>query len=100
MRNGFRVVCLSFRDVIILLFSAMGAPPHSAINVLDFKSPKHLVSHLEKLHRHDELYAEYFWWKDFYVVRNRMEDRAQAYCDLCQVGPLTHPLLTQKESGS
>ena len=75
----------------------MGAPPHSTINVLDFKSPKHLVSHLEKLHRHDELYAEYFWWKDFYVVRNRMEDRAQAYCDLCQVGPLTHTLVTQKE---
>ena len=62
----------------------MGAPPHSAINVLDFKSPKLLVNHLEKLHTHDELYAEYFWWKDFYVVRNRMEDRAQAYCDLCQ----------------
>lgn len=78
---GMDVIPLSFSGGN---FTAMGAPPHSAINVLDFKSPKHLVSHLEKLHRHDELYAEYFWWKDFYVVRNRMEDRAQAYCDLCQ----------------
>ena len=59
------------------------APPHSSISAMDFLDPKALVKHLDRLNREDNLYAEYFWWKDFYVVRNRMEDRAQAYCDLC-----------------
>ena len=58
------------------------APPHSSINALEFE-PKMLVKHLERLNEQDNLYAEYFWWKDFYVIRHRMEDRAQAYCDLC-----------------
>ena len=41
------------------------------------------VEYLEKLNSSDELYAEYFWWRDYYEIRNRAEDRAQAYCDLC-----------------
>ena len=64
-------------------FSAIGAPPHSSINVLDFASPKKLVEYLEKVNESDELFAEYFWWKDYYEIRNRGEDRAQPYCDLC-----------------
>ena len=59
------------------------APPHSSISVMDFQNPKMLVKYLDRLNKEDNLFAEYFWWKDFYVVRNRMEDRAQAYCDLC-----------------
>ena len=63
-------------------FSEM-APPHSSINVLDYHSAKSLVKYLEKLDKNDNLFAEYFWWKDFYVVRNSAEDGAQPYCDLC-----------------
>ena len=63
-------------------FSAI-SPPHSSINVMEFSSSKSLVEYLDKLSRNDNLFAEYFWWKDFYVVRNRIEDGAQAYCDLC-----------------
>ena len=37
----------------------------------------------ETLSQDDALYASYFWWRDYYEVRNRAEDRAQAYCDLC-----------------
>jgi len=64
-------------------FTALGAPPHSSINVLDFESPKKLVEYLEDLNHSDEKYAEYFWWKDYYEIRNSAEDRAQPYCDLC-----------------
>lgn len=60
------------------------APPHSAINVFDWKSPKKVVHHLKMLMADDAKFAEYFWWKDFYEVRTRIEDRAQPYCDLCK----------------
>ena len=63
-------------------FSEM-SPPHSSINVLDFTSAKALVNYLKKVDKNDNLFAEYFWWKDFYVVRQSPEDGAQAYCDLC-----------------
>ena len=59
------------------------APPHSSINVLEYPSVKSLVEYLEKLHKNDNLFAEYFWWKEFYTIRNRIEDGAQSYCDLC-----------------
>ena len=59
------------------------SPPHSSINVLQYPSPKTLVKYLEKLNANDNLFAEYFWWRDFYVVRNSPEDMNQAYCDLC-----------------
>jgi hypothetical protein len=51
--------------------------------VLDFESPKKLVEYLEELNGSDEKYAEYFWWKDYYEIRNTPDDRAQPYCDLC-----------------
>ena len=59
------------------------APPHSSINVLDYPNTKSLVKYLETLDNNDELFAEYFWWKDFYEIRNSVEDGAQPYCDLC-----------------
>ena len=31
----------------------------------------------------DELYASYFWWKDFYEVRNSRADLSQSFCALC-----------------
>ena len=74
-------------DVIPISYSGGNftaiSPPHSSISVLDYLNHKKLVRHLERLNNEDNLFAEYFWWRDFYVVRNRMEDRAQAYCDLC-----------------
>ena len=59
------------------------APPRSSINVLDYPNSKSLVKYLESLNKNDELFAEYFWWKDFYEVRDDIEDGAQPYCDLC-----------------
>ncbi len=75
-------------DVVPIVFNGSPlerfTPPHSAISVLDFESPKHLVKFLEKLSEDDAKYASFFWWRDYYELRNRMEDRAQAYCDLCK----------------
>ena len=42
-----------------------------------------LVKHLEHVASDDSLYASYFWWRDYYEVRNSQADRAQAFCDLC-----------------
>lgn len=74
-------------DVIPIVFNgadlATYTPPHSAISVFDFDSPKKLVTHLQEVSNDDALYASYFWWRQFYEVRNSPEDRAQPYCDLC-----------------
>ena len=60
------------------------APPHSFINIFDFNSTMDLILHLKKLSNNNALYASYFWWKDYYEVRNDpIKDRAQSYCDLC-----------------
>ncbi len=60
------------------------SPPHSSIDSLRFKSVKHLVDHLRMLNEDDAAYASYFWWKEFYEVRNSEADRVQPYCDLCK----------------
>ena len=76
-------------DVVPLYYgganlTALGMPPKAAINVMSFRSTKALVQHLKDLSENDAKYAEHFWWKDYYQIRNRAEDRAQAYCDLCK----------------
>lgn len=32
----------------------------------------------------DAKYAEYFWWKEYYEVRNSYKHKAKSYCDLCK----------------
>ena len=57
------------------------APPHSHINY-DSKSdsPHDFAKHLEVIAGNDTLYASYFWWRDYYEVRNSQADRAQSFC--------------------
>jgi len=56
------------------------APPHSYINIADFKSPKELADYLKLLDKNDALYLKYFEWKKYYqVVRRPMK----GWCDLC-----------------
>ena len=64
--------------------TAMGLPPKVAIDVLSFESVKALVKHLEELARDDAKFAEHFWWRDYYEIRDRWEDRVQPFCDLCK----------------
>ena len=45
------------------------APPHSYINVMDFNTTEELASYLNKVDQDDELFASYFWWRDYYTVK-------------------------------
>lgn len=61
------------------------APKKSYISVHDLDNdPARLARSLKKLDENDELFAEYFWWKDFYQVKMADEDRIQAFCKICQ----------------
>ncbi|VVC30491.1 Hypothetical protein CINCED_3A003004 [Cinara cedri] len=55
------------------------APNHSFIHVDDFKSAEDLAMYLHKLDKNDELYNEYFKWKDTgtIVIYNKL------YCRIC-----------------
>ena len=61
------------------------APPHSYINVEDFHSLEELSQYLDKVASDDELFASYFWWRDFYKVKLGMEAEVSFWCDLCQL---------------
>lgn len=74
-------------DVIPVTFNGADmtsiAPPHSYVHALDYKNPEELAKALKDIANDDALYASYFWWRDYYEIRNSAQDRAQAYCDLC-----------------
>ncbi len=57
---------------------ALVAPPMSFIHVDDFDSPKELALYLLKLDQNDELYNQYFLWKDTGRYIN-----TKFYCRLC-----------------
>lgn len=59
------------------------APSHSYINALDY-SPKELAEYLKLLDSNDTLYAEYFWWKPHYRVRNLYHTNRRVFCNLCE----------------
>ena len=53
-------------------------PPHSFIDVRDFRSAKHLAEYLLMLSNNDTLYRKYFEWKQHYDT-----GRPSFYCQLC-----------------
>ncbi|KAB7500495.1 Glycoprotein 3-alpha-L-fucosyltransferase A, partial [Armadillidium nasatum] len=62
------------------------APPHSYINVEDFKTPEDLANYLIYLDKNDMAYMEYFSWKKDYFLMNRFGwlSHASSFCTLCQ----------------
>ena len=53
-------------------------PPHSIVDALaQYPSPRNLATYLQELDRDPALYAEFFWWKDYYRVDM---ERTQPYC--------------------
>ena len=57
------------------------APPHSIVDVSEYPRPRQLAEHLQQLDSDPALYAEYFWWKEYYTVTGQdMQDRAQPFC--------------------
>ena len=62
----------------------MKGPRHKGhIGLLGFELREGLFRALLKVAADDELYASYFWWKDFYEVRNSRADLSQSFCALC-----------------
>eukprot|EP00095_Tigriopus_kingsejongensis_P002499 snap_masked-scaffold64_size435223-processed-gene-2.15 protein:Tk02499 transcript:snap_masked-scaffold64_size435223-processed-gene-2.15-mRNA-1 annotation:"hypothetical protein DAPPUDRAFT_41601" len=70
------------------------APPHSHLNVKDFKSPQALAKYLKYLDGNDEEYLSYFWWRDHYRVAtdSRASGKGTGW-------GLRHPASTRSESG-
>ena len=65
---------------------ARAAPPHSYINVMDYSFIKELADYLILLSKNDTLYNEYFWWKPYFRVRNRLLIDGlhhRTFCSLC-----------------
>lgn len=76
---------LQFDTVPIVLGGAdyqRFAPPHSYINALDFSTPKELADYLLLLDKSQELYAQYFQWRNDYNV---FVPALDGWCDLCQM---------------
>ena len=55
------------------------APPHSYIDVNDFKSIKDLANYLIRLSKNKNEYNAYFKWKSTHDVY-----RLNTFCELCQ----------------
>ncbi len=65
---------------------ARAAPPHSFINVMDYPSIKDLADYLLVLSKNETLYNEYFWWKPYFKIRNRLildGIHYRTFCSLC-----------------
>ena len=60
------------------------APPHSYVDVRDFKSPKHLADYLLYLDKNHTAYMAYFDWKKKYGVVGKKFGYKQVFCEFCQ----------------
>lgn len=71
-------------DIIPVVFGGCNysqfAPPHSFIDVADYKDPEELADYLKYLSENPDEYIKYFWWKEHYVLHRSRE----TFCDLCQ----------------
>lgn len=74
-------------DIVPIVYGSSAyenfAPPHSFIDVRDFRSPKHLADYLLVLNQNDALYNEYFAWKNTYKCGRR--NSSQLPCQICQL---------------
>ena len=58
-------------------------PPDSYIDVLDFKSPRHLADHLTTILRNNTLYEGYFAWRSKYSIEQNKGSWFPV-CELCK----------------
>ena len=74
-----------WQDVVPIVYGGADysqyAPPHSIINVADFKSPKDLADYLNLLDKNDALYVRHFEWKRDWEQKGFPRD---GWCDLCE----------------
>lgn len=77
-------------------YGHLNLPPHSYIDVLDFKSVQDLADHLLYLDQNDTAYNEYFRWKsEGYAINIGKELNEQPFCDLCERLHQAAPLRTE-----
>ena len=60
------------------------APPHSFINVFDFKGPQELARYLKYLDENDDAYNAYFWWTNYYGLIEYNPQVISIGCQLCE----------------
>ena len=65
------------------------APTKSYINALDFASVKDLADYLKLLDTNDDLYSQYFEWKNYFSVHS-WKDPASLYRGLCRLCSILH----------
>lgn len=58
------------------------APPHSVINVADFKSVQELAKYLKYLHSNPKEYLKYFAWKTQFSINSNLG--SYILCELCE----------------
>ena len=61
------------------------SPPHSVINVYNFRSPRQLAAYIRELDNNMEKYLEYFKWKLEYKVLNGSIATPMSFCKLCEI---------------
>ena len=75
-------------NVVPVVYNAAGihkvAPPHSYIDVRDFKSPKYLAQYLIYLDKNDYEYLSYFSWRKHFKCKEVNRSVKKVFCDLCQ----------------
>ena len=60
-------------------------PPHSYIDVRDFKSPQHLAQYLLYLNNNHTEYMSYFLWKKHYEVSGvGPKQKPELFCKFCK----------------
>ena len=59
------------------------APPGSYIDARKFESAQELANYLKILDADDTLYQKYFYWKQYYQIRNNNYDIQLSMCGLC-----------------
>ncbi len=60
-------------------------PHKSHINVMDYRSPKHLAEYLKYLIQNRTAYLEVFKWKETYKSRAGYSTKPAAACKLCEI---------------
>ncbi|XP_004529519.1 alpha-(1,3)-fucosyltransferase C [Ceratitis capitata] len=89
------------RQIVPVVFGGANytlfAPPHSYIDVQDFKNVSSLANYLKYLDGNPLEYAKYFWWRRYYTV-DTFKGGLQTlpYCELCQ-RIQTHPAVRQTQ---
>ena len=64
------------------------APYRSFIDVIGLgleNDPESLAKMLTDLMENKAKYASYFWWKNYYAIKNSAKDRASDLCKVCQL---------------